>query len=152
MTTVYEQLREDEGFRTHAYRCSAGYLTIGYGRNIDPGPKHRGPGISRGEANILLLHDIQECETDLYSLFGEEVWAKIGKPRRDALVNMRFQLGPGGFRSFTRMIYHVMHFRWGYAATEALDSRWASQTPRRAQRVAEVLRTGVSGVGSGYGG
>ena len=30
-----EQLKQDEGWRLKPYRCTAGKLTIGYGRNIE---------------------------------------------------------------------------------------------------------------------
>ena len=35
LTEILNSLKIEEGFRGRAYRCSAGHLTIGYGRNID---------------------------------------------------------------------------------------------------------------------
>lgn len=47
-----EQLREDEGFRSFPYKCSAGALTIGYGRNLDSN------GLRRVEAKALFDNDV----------------------------------------------------------------------------------------------
>ena len=40
------------------------------------------------------------------------------------------------------MIRAVELSEWEEAAKEALDSRWADQTPRRAKAVARILKTG----------
>ncbi|MFD2234837.1 glycoside hydrolase family protein, partial [Phaeospirillum tilakii] len=58
MTTAYDpatlraDLIRDESLRLKPYRCPAGKLTIGIGRNLDD------VGISREEAETLLDHDI----------------------------------------------------------------------------------------------
>ena len=44
MTGLFDRVKRDEGFRRYPYRCSAGALTIGYGRNIDE--YHGGGGIN----------------------------------------------------------------------------------------------------------
>ncbi len=57
---LFEQIKEDEGFRRYIYKCSAGAWTIGYGRNVDPGKM--GPGISEDEAAHLLRNDLAAAE------------------------------------------------------------------------------------------
>ena len=47
---LIEDLKRDEGFRSHPYRDTVGKLTIGYGRNLDD------VGISEREAEQLLHH------------------------------------------------------------------------------------------------
>ena len=63
--TLIEQLMRHEGFRTKPYRCSAGKLTIGYGRNLDD------KGITKAEAFMMLKNDIEEAYLDL---IGELPW------------------------------------------------------------------------------
>ena len=140
MTEPVEQIKRDEGFRSHAYRCSQGVLTIGYGRNIDP--DGGGKGITEGEASLLLRHDLIEAEADLATLLHN--WHQIDPVRRGALLNMRFQLGPHRLRGFVRMLTAVRAGSWRRAALEATDSLWARQTPNRAYRVAKELRDGIS--------
>lgn len=137
---VFDQIRADEGYRAYPYRCSSGILTIGYGRNIDE--PAGGRGLSEVEADFMLRNDVAAAEIDLKGIFTN--WDKIDLVRKGALINMRYQLGPGGFRGFHNTIRAVQHGLWTLASEHALDSRWAVQTPHRALRVAEELRTGVA--------
>lgn len=129
-------LRVHEGFRANAYKCSEGYLTIGYGRKIE-GDK----GITEEEAEGLLLNDVKEASDSL--LRNIDLPDNVTVARRFALTAMVFQLGLGTFLKFKKMIKAVEQGDWETAAREALDSRWAVQTPSRAQHVAEIIRTGV---------
>ena len=137
---VLERLKRDEGFRPHPYRCTAGALTIGYGRNIDP--DKGGKGISEIEASFMLRNDLAAAEIDMKSIIPN--FQKLDPVRRGALLNMRFQLGPGGFRSFKKMIAAVNRMDYPTAALEAQRSAWWHQTPERAVRVVEELRHGIS--------
>ena len=48
-----------EGYSPHLYRCPAGYLTIGYGRNIEK------RGISKEEAEFMFQNDYNNAINDL---------------------------------------------------------------------------------------
>ena len=50
---IKEQLVRHEGLRMKPFRCTAGKLTIGIGRNLDD------YGISQTESYVLLENDIQ---------------------------------------------------------------------------------------------
>ena len=64
-------------------------------------------------------------------------------PDRQAIVlNMGYQLGVTGLFNFKRMWIAFDEGDYVKAAKEALDSRWAKQTPERAKRVAMVIETG----------
>ena len=122
---LVEQLRRHEGERLFAYQCSVGMWTIGVGRAIGEG----GKGITRDESTMLLMGDIAECTTDLQRLFGDQ-WNWISDNRKIALIDMRFNLGPGRFRSFRRMIQAIRAEDWAWAGKEAMDSRWATQVQK----------------------
>ena len=134
LRAVREILKQDEGEVLHAYQDHLGYWTIGYGRLID---KRRGGGITQREAEFLLDNDISRvveqlaARTDFLS-HPEEV--------QHALINMAFQLGVNGLMSFRKMWGHLALRDYKAAADEALDSRWATQTPKRAQRVTDLIR------------
>ncbi|WP_376787674.1 hypothetical protein [Klebsiella aerogenes] len=66
----------------------------------------------------------------------------IDEVRRAALVNMVFQLGATGVLGFKKMLQYLNNREYSLAADEALDSKWAVQTPARAKRVTEVIRNG----------
>ncbi len=133
MKSIEEQLILHEGLKLKPYRCPAGYLTIGVGRNLET------KGLSRDEALFLLRNDIQECVEDLerYPWF-----AQLDPVRRKVIIDMRFNLGPNRFRQFQRMLAALERQAYEEAAKEMLDSKWAQQVKTRAQRLVEMMRTG----------
>jgi lysozyme len=136
-TTVHSimaDLRVDEGLSLFPYRCPAGALTIGYGRNLDS------KGISQAEADILLRNDVIDAEMALEVVYPGAV--TLSEARYAALVNMIFNLGPSGFRSFVRMRQALDDRDFERAAREMLASRWAEQVGDRAQRLASMVREG----------
>ena len=56
MNRIKAQLVKHEGFRLKPYRCTAGKLTIGIGRNLDD------RGISQKEDYAILERDIFDCD------------------------------------------------------------------------------------------
>ena len=129
------ELKADEGFVPHGYKDSLGRLTIGYGRLIDG---RLGGGISQQEATYLLRHDVQRCWGEYERLLGH---LDISPQRKLALANMLFNLGLPKFCKFRRMRAAIESGDWEMAAQEALDSRWAQQTGKRAQRIAARLKS-----------
>lgn len=126
------QLILDEGTKLFPYRCTAGKLTIGHGRNLED------RGITHSEALYLLTNDIQETWYDLQRALPwiddqpEEV--------QEVLANMAFNLGVEGLLEFRKTLGHIQAERYKEAAREMLNSRWASQVGSRAKRLAEVVR------------
>lgn len=125
-------LVEHEGLRLRPYRCSAGRLTIGVGRNLDAN------GISREEALYLMRNDLSKCREQVRSLGFEE----LGEVREAVLVNMCFNLGFGGLKSFVNTLEHVRRGRWKQAADGMLSSKWARQVGKRARTLARMMETG----------
>ena len=123
MDKLIEQLVKHEGEPLKAYKCPAGYITIGVGRNLE------GKGITKAESRMLLVNDIAECVSDLRNLFGHQ-WDGMSENRRIALTDMRFNLGPSRFRSFRRMIAAIKRDDWAAAGKEAMDSKWATQVQK----------------------
>ena len=132
------QLMKHEGYRQHPYRCPADKLTIGIGRNLED------KGISRQEAVMLLRNDIREAGADLNALFNGQ-FQHWPESVQHALIDMRFQLGPWGFRSFKKMSRALTARDFSLAAHEALDSKYAKQdTPGRAEEIAGMIRSGAN--------
>ena len=132
-----KQLLRHEGEVLHAYEDHLGYLTIGVGRLID---KRRGGGITHDEAMMLLDNDIRRVIDELES---RAPWFKrLDTTRQQAIANMAFQLGVSGLLGFRKMIGALDHGDYRKAADEALNSRWARQTPNRANEIADMIRKG----------
>lgn len=131
---MIEQIKLHEGLRLKPYKCSEGFLTIGYGRNIQT------RGISPDEAEEMLLNDVSDVEESLarHSLLGRE----HSDPRKAVLINMAFQLGINGLFKFKKTLEAYRHCEYELAAKEMLDSLWAKQTPSRANALSEQMNTG----------
>ena len=125
------QLREHEGYRGMPYEDSLGKPTIGVGCLLP---------ITEDESMLLAACRANDARKRLRKAL--RVQGIVGLPDEVnlALLNMAFQLGVPRFLGFKRMLAAIMDRRWNDAADEALDSKWAKQTPVRAQHVAEVLR------------
>ena len=126
------QLKLDEGKRLKPYRCSAGKLTIGYGRNLDAN------GISQDEAEFMLDNDIADAENACLHAFP---WfSELSDTRKDAIVNMCFNLGLTKLLEFKKFLKAMAMGAYETAAHEAMDSDWAEQVGDRAKRLATAIR------------
>ena len=81
MNRIKAQLVRHEGLRLKPYRCTAGKLTIGIGRNLDD------RGISLKEAYAMLESDIQDCEQWLIDEIPE-VYNTLDEVLKSVLLNM----------------------------------------------------------------
>jgi lysozyme len=140
MSTINEsallrQLRLHEGERLRPYRCTAGKLTIGVGRNLED------RGITQQESAMLLANDIAEVDAGLVRSLP---WvARLDDVRRRVLIDMAFNLGLDGLLQFKNTLAAIQAGDYNRAATMMLDSRWASQVGGRATRLARMMETGA---------
>ena len=133
---VIGMIKQHEGFRDKPYRCTAGKLTIGYGRNLDD------VGISNREATVLLYNDIIEATESVRVVFSGFKFDEFSENRQAALIDMMFNLGRPRFVLFRNMIKAINDGDWDSAASEAMDSVWATQVGNRANEIAGMLKEG----------
>lgn len=133
-----KQLRRDEGERLSAYQDHLGFWTIGVGRLID---SRRGGGITAEESAMLLSNDI---DVRVKALELHLPWFKdLDDARKGVLVNMAFQLGITGLLGFKNTLEAVRTGKYAQAAKGMRESKWYSQTPNRAERLAKQMEEGV---------
>ena len=138
-------LRGEEGEVLTEYKDHLGYSTIGVGRLIDA---RKGGGITAEESAYLLSNDIQK---KLSELERELPWVKeLDEARRGVLLSMAFQMGTEGLLGFKNTLEMVRTGRYTDAAKGMLNSLWAKQTPQRAKRHSEQMRTGKWVIKNGY--
>ena len=127
-------LRHHEGARRHPYRCTAGKLTIGVGRNLDD------VGLYDDEIDYLLANDINRAKKAA-SAYG---WfADLNEARQAVVISMVFNLGSKGFSTFARMRQALQAGDYATAAAEMLDSKWADDVgPGRSERLAGMMIAG----------
>jgi len=134
MTALEDQLIDHEGLELKPYRCTAEKLTIGVGRNIED------RGITEDEARYLLKNDIKIVEDELLERKPEV--AGLDSVRQRVLVDMGFNLGIPTLLKFQNMWAAIEEEDFERAAEEAMDSRWAKQVGRRAERLCQAMATG----------
>jgi len=134
ITALEDQLIDHEGLELKPYRCTAEKLTIGVGRNIED------RGITEDEARYLLKNDIKIVEDEL--LEKKPVVAGLDAVRQRVLVDMGFNLGIPTLLKFQNMWNAIEEEDFQTAADEAMDSRWAKQVGRRAERLCQAMATG----------
>lgn len=135
---IVSQLRRDESEVLHAYLDHRGFITIGVGRLIDP---KRGGGISRDESAYLLANDIAHVKAQLTERLPW--WLLLDDARQGALQNMAFQMGIDGLCGFRVALDYLRNGKTDEAASAFLQSLWAKQTPERARRVTDQIRSGL---------
>jgi lysozyme len=130
---LIEKLIDHEGLELKAYKCPAGKLTIGIGRNLEDN------GISKEEAFFL-------CSNDVWKIYGKLLkyeWFRIlNDERQEALINMAFNIGISGLLKFKKMIAALEREDFEAAAQEALNSKWATQVGYRSGELANVILKG----------
>lgn len=130
-----------EGFRAKPYYDSLGFPTIGYGQliGVKGAPlEHYNFSISEELARAWADEHLRKIERQVYELVG----FMDSRVRYAALYSMAYQLGFKGLSNFKNMIAAIKAGDYDLAAMEALDSRWAKQTPSRALETANMLRSG----------
>lgn len=131
-----KQLIWQESLKLKTYRCTAGKLTIGVGRNLDDN------GISEVEAMFLLDNDLNSVEKDLdYSI---PWWRKLDDARQEVIANMAFNMGIKVFLGFKQTLAAVQAGQYKDASVLMLDSKWAKQVGNRATVLSKQLETGVA--------
>lgn len=136
MPTLLAELKRDEGVRLKPYTDTVGKLTIGVGRNLTD------VGISDDECTALLENDIAKVLAQLDRSLPW--WRKIDPVRQRVLVNMAFNMGMTGLLTFKNTLAAVQSGSYAAAAAGMLASKWATQVGARAERLADMMRTGAA--------
>ena len=134
---IIEMLRLHEGVKSHVYTDHLGYETIGVGRCIR---KNVGLGLSDDEINYLLSNDVSRVTAEL----GRFKWfPELNEARRDAMINLCFQLGLTKLLKFKNFLASMQEGDYEAASTHLLDSLYARQTPARANEIAKLISNGA---------
>ena len=133
---LLEMLKRHEGVRSHVYLCSAGYETIGVGRNISKSCM----GLSDDEVDYLLQNDIERV---IKELSAEYRWFNsLDDVRKDAMIDISFNLGATRLRCFKRALAAMEVADYTTEAKEFLDSKWSRDVKGRATELCYMIETG----------
>ncbi len=129
---MIDRIKKHEGLRLKPYRCTAGKLTIGYGRNLEDN------GITEEEAHFLLMNDLEKSWDECCKAFS---WiSKMDKIRQGVIVELCFNMGLGRLKGFKKMLAACERGDYKTASVEMLDSLWARQVGQRAKTLADIMK------------
>lgn len=137
---VLDQIKLDEGFREEAYPdpvSGSVPWSIGFGRT---------GGVRPGDTTTVAAEAAwtsQRVKDITLQLSRALPWfVGLEEPRQAVLINMAYNMGVSALLGFRATLTAVQRGLYTEAATQMLDSLWAKQVPRRAQRLAQQMRTG----------
>ena len=132
MPAMQSLLEQQEGFRSKPYRDSRGFLTVGFGTDLDA-------GITREQAEAMMQVQLAVNES---ALGGYSWFTSLDPVRRGVVENMAYNMGVAGVLTFTDMISAIEAKDWPEAARQMLASDWAVQVGDRAKVLARIMETG----------
>ena len=98
--------------------------------------------LTEHDIGLLLTDDLNNTRKDAVAVFGQSVWDKIDGVRKEAILDVVFNLGLTHFKTFVNFIGAVKANDWDKAAAELLLSEAARENILRYHRNATVLQTG----------
>jgi lysozyme len=125
-------IKENEGVRYKPYRCSAGKLTIGVGRNLDDN------GLSDDEVDYLFNNDLQVCLAHAVTIFDN--FTEYPNNVKTVVIDMLFNLGSTRFKTFKKFIKAIKEYNLPEACKQIEDSNYYKQVPNRAKRNIKLLK------------
>lgn len=147
-------LKQDEGDILTIYRDSLGYYTIGVGHLLTKENDMRkaieildkqvgrdtGGHITKDESTYLLQFDIDRIMTGINnSKIIAPVFNKLSGKRKLGLFSMCFQMGISGVEGFKNSLRYIDNGDWYNANQNLRKSKWFKQTPKRAERVINII-------------
>ena len=132
LTRLRNTLIRHEGLKLLPYKCTAGKLTLGVGRNIED------RGISKETAMQMLDEDIEICLNELMERL--DYFETLPTEVQETLVNLCFNMGISRLMKFQLMLGAIQAGQYELAAKELLDSRYARQVGKRSEELADTLR------------
>lgn len=146
MSQIIPILNFEEGYVESPYLDTLGFPTVAGGIRIGP----KGAALSnytfrvpRKVGDVWKQVIVDEKVLDMNS--RPEIYAALKQcnpARADVLYSMAYQMGVDGLAAFKNTLVMISNGNFTGAAEGMLNSLWAKQTPGRARRHAEVMRTG----------
>jgi len=134
-----ERIKEHEGFVPRIYKDSLGFATIGFGHLVKEGEQwEEGKEYTKEQLEYIFDTDFEEAKKNALSLIGD---IELVDDAKCVIIEMVFQLGIGGVSKFKMMWEALSKGDYGEASFQMMDSRWAKQTPKRAESLSTIMRS-----------
>ena len=141
MDRLLKSVKEHEGYRNKVYLDSLGKRTVGVGHLCVEDFWEDDKEYEEKFLLTILEHDLKSAIKSAEELCSD--CPDLDDLAKELIVEMVFQLGKTGVSKFRNMWKALQHDPPNYerASLEMLDSRWASQTPNRAKKMSDHMRS-----------
>ena len=133
MDRLLASVKKHEGYRNKVYLDTLGKRTVGVGHLCVEDFWEDDKEYEEKFLMTILEHDLSSAIKGANDLMAENGCMDMNEKAHELIIEMVFQLGKTGVSKFRNMWKHLSALEYSDAASEMLDSRWAKQTPNRAQ-------------------
>jgi len=133
------RIKEHEGFVPKIYKDQLGFKTIGFGHLVLPTDIFKeGVTYKKKDLEQIFDSDFNTAKSNANQLIEG---LPLHHQAKCVIIEMVFQLGIGGVSKFKKMWKALKQNDYQIASEEMLDSRWAKQTPKRAEELSSVMKS-----------
>ena len=140
MDRLKDSVKQHEGYRNKVYLDTLGKRTVGVGHLCTEDWWEDDKEYEEEFLMKILEEDLQEAIEGASTLMLQHDCSDIDEKAHEILIEMVFQLGVGGVSKFKKFLANLSTKTYHLAADEMLDSRWAKQTPMRAEKLSYIIR------------
>jgi lysozyme len=139
MDKLLESVKKHEGYRNKVYLDTLNKRTVGVGHLCVEDFWEDDKEYEEKFLMTILEHDLQTAIKSAEKLCEG---LKISDDAKIIIIEMIFQLGGNGVSKFRKMWQALQQDPPDYAeaSVQMLDSRWAKQTPNRAQEMSDHMK------------
>lgn len=151
MSKLIPILEFEEGYEESPYIDTEGYPTVAGGIKIGPkGSKDKSRlaqytfTVPKVVGRVWQQYLVDQKTASMRNYQNIQAALKAcNDARADILYSMAYQMGVSGLADFKNTLVYISNGQFDKAADGMLNSLWAKQTPNRAKRHADVMRSGT---------
>ena len=141
MDRLLASVKKHEGYRNKVYLDTLGKRTVGVGHLCVEDFWEDDKEYEEKFLMTILEHDLSDAIKGANDLMAENGCMDMNEKAHEIIIDMVFQLGKTGVSKFKNMWKALSGLQYSAAADQMLDSRWAKQTPNRANGMADIMRS-----------
>tara|TARA_R100001126_G_C4847921_1_gene160441 strand:+ start:73 stop:480 length:408 start_codon:yes stop_codon:yes gene_type:complete len=133
MEELMKAVKLSEGYKPTVYKDTLQIDTIGYGFAI------KDLYLDEEVCDIILEQKLKKLIKSADKKF--EFLKYMPQDGKDVVYEMCYQLGINGVSKFKKTLAYMQDKKYDKAAVEMLDSLWAKQTPNRAIKLSNIIKS-----------
>ena len=141
MDRLLASVKKHEGYRNKVYLDTLGKRTVGVGHLCVEDFWEDDKEYEEKFLMTILEHDLQTAIKSAKKLIADHGCMDMDEIAEEIVIEMVFQLGKTGVSKFKNMWKALSELNYVGASFEMLDSRWAKQTPNRANGMADTMKS-----------